>query len=230
MANAPQSAEGVKFSERLGIFIQKNKTVLLTVIVASFVAIIGTGVALSVVQASGKKAASMVEALAEQYEELRAEADAGKNEEKIASLLENLKKAGAMKGYTAARALSIAASVYADKKDWSEAEKNWLSAAAAAPESNLAPVSIYNAAAAAEERGDNKTALELYARCADQYKETFPLAPRALFAIGRINEEMKDFTAADAAYKKIVDQWPNDGWTKLAQSRILKIAAAEGTK
>lgn len=230
MANAPQTTEGSKFSERLGMFIQKNRTVLLTIIIVVFVGIAGIGTVYAVVQSSEKKAAAAVEALSDRYEELRVVQDDPKNEEKIASLLVDLKKAGEGKDFTAARALSIAATVYADKKEWAEAEKHWISAAAASPKSYLAPISLYNAAAAAEERGDGKKALELYAQCVDAYKDGFPLAPRALFATGRIHEELKDFAAANSAYKKIIDQWPNDGWTKLAHSRILSIAATEGVK
>ncbi|MFA6507890.1 MAG: tetratricopeptide repeat protein, partial [Treponemataceae bacterium] len=156
--------------------------------------------------------------------------DDAKKNENVTALIADLKKVSIKKGYAAARALSITASVYADKKEWAEAEKNWLEAAQVDPKSYLAPIALYNAAAAAEERGDNKKALELYNRCAGEFKDSFPLAPRALFATGRINEDLKDFTTANAAYKKIIEQWPNDSWTKLAHSRIISIAAKKGAK
>ena len=37
----------------------------------------------------------------------------------------------------------------------------------------------------------------------------------------------KDFEAAKKAYKTIVDTWPSDGWSKLANSRMIAISAAE---
>ena len=230
MANAAQSTEGVKFSERLGLFIQKNKTALLAIVITMVTVIVGTGVVYSVVQASGKKAAAKVESLADSYEEIRVVQDDAKKTETIKVLLADLGKAGEGRGFTAARALSVAATIHADKMEWSEAEKLWLAAAGAAPTSYLAPVAVYNAATAAEERGDGKRALELYNQCVDKYADMFPLASRALFAAGRIHEEFKDFAAAEAAYKKIIERWPNDGWTKLAHSRILSIAAAESAK
>jgi tetratricopeptide (TPR) repeat protein len=225
MANAPHETAGVKFTERLGTFIQKNRTVLLTIVVVVFVGIAGTGTVYAILQSSGKKAAAKVEALADSYEEIRVLQGDAKKTERTDALLADLKKAGEGRGFTAARALSVAAAIQADKKDWTEAEKLWVSAAEAAPTSYLAPASLYNAAAAAEERGDGKRALELYCKCVDAYSETFPLAPRALFAVGRIQEGTKDYAAATAAYNKIIERWPNDGWTKLARSRILTIAA-----
>jgi TolA-binding protein len=85
-------------------------------------------------------------------------------------------------------------------------------------------VALYNAATAAEERGDSLKALELYTRCAKEYEKTFPLMPRVYFAIGRIQESQKNNTEALAAYEKLVEKWPNDNWTKLARSRILMLS------
>jgi tetratricopeptide (TPR) repeat protein len=230
MANTPQPTTSVKFSARLSSFIQRSRIVLITILIVVLVGIAGTGAVYAFIQSSQKKASANVEALADRYDALRAAKDDAKSDEKIAALISDLKAAGQGSGFNAARASSILAMISADKKDWADAEKHWLAAAAAASQSYLAPVSIYNAAAAAEEQGDNKKALELYVRCVDQYKDSFPLAPRALFAAGRINEALKDYAAANSAYKKIVEQWPNDGWTKLAHSRILSIAAIEGSK
>jgi len=228
MDNANEVVPGAKFSERLVVFIQKNRIAIVSGSVAVFLAIAVVGGVYAFMEGAEKKAASVVEALSGRYEELRALGDEPARAEKGAALLADLLKAGKGKGFSGARALFIAGSYHADGKDWADAEKYWLEAAASAPKAYLAPIAIYNAASAAEERGDGKKALELYARCAAEYEESFPLVSRALFAVGRINEDMKDYGAANAAYRKIVDRSGGDGWTKLAHSRILSIAAKEG--
>jgi len=138
-------------------------------------------------------------------------------------LLEELKSASNGKGIPPARALSIAATIHADLKEWTEAEKAWTASVEAAPTSYLAPVSLYNAATIAEDRGDLKSALALYTRCIEEYSNDYPLTARAYFSIGRISEQENDIQGATVAYKKIVESWPNEGWTKLANSRILSI-------
>ena len=231
MSNAPQEPKkSVKLADRLIAFIQKRRIVLMTSVIVIFAGIAITGGIYFFIETSEKSAASSIEAFAARYDELRATTDDSKKEEKITALIADLKKVATAKGYSSARAFAIIASIHADKKDWAEAERNWLDSVNAAPKSYLAPISLYNAAAADEEKGDSKKAVELYTKCANDYKDSFPLAPRALFAVGRINEDQKDYTAANATYKKIIEQWPNDNWTKLAHGRILSIAAREGAK
>lgn len=231
MSTTPQDAKkNPQFADHLVEFIQKRRVALIAVVAVLFLGLAITGGVYYFMDSSAKKAISTVEALASQYDEIRAITDDAIKAEKNGTLLESLKKASQGKGFASARAFSLIAKIHADKKDWAEAEKNWIDASKSDPKSYLAPVSLYNAAAAAEEQGNNKKAVELYAQCAEEYKESFPLAPRALFAVGRINEGLKDFASANTAYKKIIDQWPNDSWTKLAHSRILSIAAVNGAK
>ncbi len=230
MSTANETIQAVTWSDRLVQFIQKNRIILLAVIVAGVAGVALTGAVFAFLESSQKKSIAAAEGLIARYDELRAQTDDDAKTKKIDALIADALEAGKGKGFAASRSLALAGALYADKKEWSEAQKNWLAAADNAPTSYLAPIALYNAASAAEEFGDGKKALELYSRCADQYKDSFPLAARALFAVGRIDEDMKDFAAANAAYKKIIEQWPDDSWTKLAHSRILSIAAKEGAK
>lgn len=228
MANATDKNESLTFSERLVGFIQKNRIGLLVGIVVFFVGIIAFGVTVAILDSAKEKAIATVEDLAEGYDAVRIETDEAKKNAATTDLLEKLKAfAKANGGFAAARAYSVIAGIRADRKEWSEATAAWLSAAEALPNSYLAPVSIYNAATAAEELGDGSRALELYAKCASTYEKTFSQAPRAYLAIGRLNEERKDFEAATAAYKKIVETWPNDSWAKIAHTRLLAVSAKD---
>jgi tetratricopeptide (TPR) repeat protein len=90
----------------------------------------------------------------------------------------------------------------------------------------LAPVSLFNAAVAAEEQGNIDQAIELYGESA-AHVSGFPAAARAQFAVGRLHESQGDPQAALEAYKAIAEKWSNEtAWINLAQSRIILLSNA----
>jgi len=226
MGNASEKQEAIGFSAKVVNFIQRNRVLLLGILGGIVVAVIALIVAITVIDATKVQAIEQVESFSERYDKIRFETDEEKKDKEISLLVDELKSfAASHSAYAGARALNILAGIYADKKDWSEAEKAWAQVADKLPKSYLAPVALYNAATAAEERGDFVKAIELYTKAVDTYGDEFPLAPRAYFAIGRLQETQKNSAGALSAYQKIVEKWPTDNWTKLAQSRILFITA-----
>jgi len=226
MGNASEKQEAIGFSAKVVNFIQRNRVLLLGILGGIVVAVIALIVAITVIDATKVQAIEQVESFSERYDKIRFETDEEKKDKEISLLVDELKSfAASHSAYAGARALNILAGIYADKKDWSEAEKTWAQVADKLPKSYLAPVALYNAATAAEERGDFVKAIELYTKAVDTYGDEFPLAPRAYFAIGRLQETQKNSAGALSAYQKIVEKWPTDNWTKLAQSRILFITA-----
>jgi tetratricopeptide (TPR) repeat protein len=84
-------------------------------------------------------------------------------------------------------------------------------------------VSLFNAAAAAEEQGNLEAAIELYRQTLN-YADIFPAAPRAQFAVGRLWEAQQNKEAAIEAYRGLIDKWPAETvWTGLANSRIIAL-------
>lgn len=228
--NENKAAAKDKLTDRLGDAIQKNRKILLGSLVTAVAVLAIIGAVVAYVDYSTKKAIALVEGLNVDYSELGAIADESARDAKVAELTEKvLAAAGSgMGGYAKARAFALLGTIYADKGNWAESEKAWLSCVDNAKKGYLAPVGLYNAAVAAEERGDGEKAIELYGKCAEGFKDNFPMASRAYFAVGRLSEAKKDFEAAKKAYKTIVDTWPSDGWSKLANSRMIAINAAEG--
>jgi TolA-binding protein len=106
-------------------------------------------------------------------------------------------------------------------KDWAAAEKNWLSIYDHFPKTYLAPIALQNAAVAAEERGANDAAIAHYKLVIDKYSGKTVGIPHALFAVGRLSEESKDYPAAATSYAKLLSTYPDDDWTKLAKDRII---------
>ncbi len=228
MEKTAENKESIRAADRLVNFIQKNRKVLLAGTIALFAGVAIAGVAIAIVENSRVKAIGQMETYSEQYDALRAKASDAGSEQQLTRLIADLTAfADGHTGYAGAKAYSLLAAIQADRKEWEAAKTAWLAAADLLPESYLAPVSLYNAATVAEELGDTTAALTLYTRCVEEYGETFPLAPRAYFAIGRLQESLNEKAAATAAYRKIVDTWPNDGWTKPAQNRILSLAGTE---
>ncbi|MDR3160206.1 MAG: tetratricopeptide repeat protein [Spirochaetaceae bacterium] len=164
-----------------------------------------------------------------------AEAPAGEGEalpspEDVQPLLDELSAFAAKNAsYAGARAYALLGTIYGDLKQWAEAEAAYTAAARRAPKIYLAPVSLYNAAAAAEEQALPPAldrAVSLYAECAG-YPE-FPAAHRAQFAIGRIEETRGNDEAALESYRKLISAWPHETeWAKLAQNRIIALTIRE---
>jgi len=217
----------LKFNEKLNQFIQRNRRGLLVVIIAIVVILIGTVAGISIREKLSVSAFSKVDALNQRYEALKpaisgdAAAQSAKQAE-IDTLLTDLASFSSRNsGFAAARSYAISAGIYDAQKKWPEAEKAWAAAAKAAGKSYLAPVSLYNAAAAAEEQGKTDAAIEYYKQVMN-YQNAVSIAARAQFSIGRLEESRNKKDAALEAYRNLLSKWPGDSlWTSLAQSRII---------
>ena len=126
-------------------------------------------------------------------------------------------------GFASARAHSLAADIYFFMENWSEAERSWLQAARGSRGTYFEPISIYNAAVAAEEQGNIAAAIEHF-NSVILLENNFTSAARAQFNIGRLEESRGDYNAALTAYRSLLGRWPNDTqWANLAQSRIIAL-------
>jgi tetratricopeptide (TPR) repeat protein len=224
-----QKVEKRSFPNLLMDFMNKWRFTIIVAISVIAIVMVGLVVGVTVADNLRLEAIVAVETFAEKLDTAMAGKDAAKRTADVQAVAVPLETfAAKSSGYAKARSYGLLAAIAVDAKDWTKAEEYFVKSADANPKSYLAPAGYYNAATAAEERGDNTRAIELYTKCADGYTKDFPLAPRAYFAIGRLNETNKDIAAATAAYQKIVDTWPNDNWTKLANGRILALAALGG--
>jgi tetratricopeptide (TPR) repeat protein len=215
--------------EVLNNFIQKNRKGLFAGLAAITVILIGFAVFFALRDNLQARALSRAEEFKRRYEALRIytgsgdPAAAGKQEE-IAALESELKAfEEANSGYALVMAYTISAGIAGDRKDWAEAESAWINAAAAAGKSYFKPIALYHAAESAENQGNNDRAIELYNQALES-GDSFPQAPRAQFAVGRIREIQGNKDGALEAYRVLTGKWPNDPlWANLAQSRILAL-------
>jgi tetratricopeptide (TPR) repeat protein len=217
--------EKLSLGERINELARKNRKPIFIVLGSTAVLLIAVVAVFSLMDLFRKKAISSVEEFNRRYEELRFTINEESSAEKVETLLAELNVfAGKTSDYAGGRAWSIIAAVYADKKEWAEAEQAWTRAAGAAAKTYLAPAAYFNAGVAAEEQGKNEEAIELYTRSVSHPGGVFPGAARAQFSIGRLWESLHDRGAALDAYRAVISGWPSDAvWTSLAHSRIIAL-------
>ncbi|MDR1178591.1 MAG: tetratricopeptide repeat protein [Spirochaetaceae bacterium] len=219
--------EKIDFTTRLADFLQHNrKRIAVTGAVIIGVFVIGiSGYAIWEKTTSANVKA--VEELYDRYFEMgfeSSQADGEEADEYIESVREF---AGKKSGYAAVRAWTILGRIYQTRKEWSLAEEAWSRAAETRPVSYITPVSLFNAAAAAEEQGNLARAIELLNRISAEYADTFPGIARSSFSLGRLYEKQRDTEAAVSAYRTVAENWPTSSWANLANSRIIALAIAE---
>lgn len=130
--------------------------------------------------------------------------------------------------YGGQRGLFLRADLSYAKKAWDAALKDYETLAGRFPKSYLAPISLFNAAICAEEKGDTDGAQKLYARVY-AYKDS-TVAPRAVFNAGRIDELKGAWAEAQKKYEQMDSLYSQSVWTKLAKNRIVELKVQGKTK
>jgi tetratricopeptide (TPR) repeat protein len=225
MANVTERVEkDKKINDQLVDFIQKNRKFLLAVFLGIMVLFVGLIVGITIRDALQTRAIGKIEGFRERYEALRNEITETSKEDKVRTLVDELKTFAMANGsYAGALAYSLLGNIYGDQKSWAEAGEAWTNAARKSSKTYLAPVALFNAAVAAEEEGSIEQAIALYTECTG-YAD-FSDAPRAQFAIGRLEESLNNYEAAISSYQGVMNNWQNAwDWVNLAQSRIIALA------
>jgi tetratricopeptide (TPR) repeat protein len=215
--------ETVSLPQAVNNFLQKNRVLLITVFVALF-AIIGAFFVFSVViENRNKTAFEQIETTLNDWETARAASDKAGLAAKEDGYIASLKKiADSNKGsFGGARANMTIAEIYFSRKDWQNAQSYYLAAAKAAPKAYTAGLNYFNAGICADELGKSDEAISLLNKAIAL--DNFAMQPRALFNVGRIEEQRSNVEAANAAYAKLAEKYPDDDWTLLAKSRMIAL-------
>jgi len=222
-----QNTEEVPFRTQLRVavsnFLQKYRTVLTGVVVAAVV-IVGVLAIWTQVDASTKTAfAAKIDQSQADFAAWQSESDATKKaslgkalETELADIQKN-----APVGYGLDKAWFLQGNYFAADKKWSDAAKAFRTVFEKDPAGYLAPIALVNSAVSLEEAGDTAGALAAYADFDKKFASDAVLAPQVFFTEGRLLEGQKKVTEAVASYKKLVDKFPDSGWTKLGRDRIL---------
>ena len=219
-----QNDKNPGLGEKINDFIQRNRRGIILSASAVFILVAGLIIFLSLQDVLGKKAVGEVEELNRRFDEFRFLIGDENYASDIETLLADLNAfAKNRNGIAGSKAWSIIAQIHSGRKDWQQAESAWLNAAKAGDKTYLGPISLFNAAVAAEEQGKLEQAIELLEKSVAHPFE-FPAAPRAQFSIGRLYEQIDNYPAAVEAYRAVLINWQDiPVWQHLARSRITAI-------
>jgi len=216
--------EKTNTGDKINDFVQRNRKgifITLGTVIALLIAVVAY---FSLSDNLNKKAISRLDELGARYADMQFFEDEDYFTEEVTLFLDDISKfASKNRGYPGSKAWSYIALIYSGRKDWQNAQEAWLKSAKIGDKTYLGPIALFNAAAAAEERGNEDEAIELLQKCI-AHKFEFPAAPRAQFSIGRLYEQREDFDSALEAYRAVLINWPQmPVWQHLARSRITAI-------
>ncbi|MBN2443415.1 MAG: tetratricopeptide repeat protein [Spirochaetales bacterium] len=167
--------------------------------------------------------AQLSEEAQDTYTDWISESDENKKTRIEEELLENLAQIIKQypNQYATQRALSIRASLYAEKSEWENAARDYRDLAESFPKSFYSPISYINAAVCYEELNDLDSALAMLKKVVESYKNSYDV-PYALYMMGRLSEKRGKNSEAEEYYTQITkDEYSYSNWSKLAQNRII---------
>ena len=223
MSNIEKRPEEMTFKDKLSQFLHSYKNVLIGIGGVLLVVLIGTAIYTAVHQNRLEDSSRQAEELISTYEDWQN----AEEEEKKAELEQQIREQSASiqdsySGmFAAQRAKLVLGQIEHAKENWEKAAGHFLEIADSTPKSYLAPVALMSAAVCKEEIGSYQEAISHYQRIFDQYGDTAPEAPHALFSIGRLYERQDEKDAALDAYNQLIDNFSASNWTKLARDRII---------
>jgi len=205
--------------------LQKYRGLLIVVVAVLLVVVAGVAIWTQIDAATKNTFAAKIEKSQTDYGTWLVEADdkkadAGKTLE--ADLTEIEKSAPS--GYGLAKAWFLHGNYFSAQKQWTQASDAFHKAFEADKTSYLAPISLVNAAVSKEQAGDTDGALKVYAEFESHFAADSVLAPQVFFTEGRLLESQSKLDDAVAAYKKLLQKFPESGWTKLGRDRILLLS------
>jgi len=204
-------------------FLQKYRTLLLGLVIAAVVVTGGLALWTQVDAATKNGFAAQIEKSQADYVGWVSETDAAKKAELGKALQAELTQIqkDAPTGYGLSKAWFIQGNFYVSDKKWPEAAKAFRTVFEKDRNSYLAGIALLNAGVSQEEAGDVAGALTTYADFEKNYSSDSLLAPQVFFTEGRLLETQQKSKEAVVAYKKLLEKFPESGWTKLGRDRIL---------
>jgi len=155
----------------------------------------------------------------------------GNDEEKVSpeilekedvAILEFEKVATKASGYASYLAFYNIADIYFSRKDYSKAKDYYLKAYASLPNAYVAGVLLFNIGVCIEEmNGELTEALEYYLKSSKV--EDFPIKPRAMFNVGRLQEKLEKFDDAIATYTDLFEKYPDNEFALIGKSRLIEL-------
>lgn len=142
-------------------------------------------------------------------------------EDKVIPQLDELAKNAS--GYASYLAFYNIADIYFSRKEYAKAKDYYLKASEAVPNSYVLGVLYFNTAVCMEELAESDDAVLEYYKKASEV-EDFPLKPRAMFNMARIQEKMGKLEEAKETYTNIMDKYPDNDFALMGKTRIIYLS------
>lgn len=126
------------------------------------------------------------------------------------------------KGYASYLALYNIADIYFARKEYAKAKEFYIKASEVVPNSYVLGVLLFNTAVCMEELAEKDSDVLTYYEKASKV-EDFPLKPRAMFNMARMQEKMEKIEDAIASYKNILEKYPDNDFAFMAKSKIIDL-------
>ncbi|MXI86207.1 tetratricopeptide repeat protein [Sphaerochaeta halotolerans] len=226
MSKNSKDTAGLTLAERiegsLNGFFGRNKKTLIVVAIIVIVGLATLGIVLSVSQNNLQEQFNEIDQLEASYVELQAmgsdnEAYQETYDELVASLTD---LAGKSSKYPSQKAEYLLGMIAFQDEAYQKAIDSFLSVYSNADGSYLGSLALANAAAAAEELGNDSLALEYYTKIIDEFGFTAAESPKALFGQARLQEKSGNTELAKATFQQLADQFPTSEFAKLAINRV----------
>lgn len=213
--------EKMTASAKLNAVMEKNRKVLLGLLIAVIVALVAVIVVEIVKSKTVEKNLAAIDQIS--YELTNASADL--SEEELAkredTALEAVQAYTGKSGIAGVRANLLAADLSYDKKNYDAAISYWEAAAAKGKKSYTAALAYYNIASCDEELGKTEEAAEMYKKASED--KDFVLNFHAKFSYARVLETLGKYDEAVEVYKTMNEERPADQWSNLAKTRIISL-------
>ena len=193
-------------------FFEKNKLILIVICAVIIVGILAAIIAVNAVNSAKDKTQIKIAKLEQQYAEVLA-SDA----QDWTALTADLQAMVKGSSYASVKSQYLLGLVYYQQQNYTEASDAFMKAYDLNKSIYLAPLSLANAAACAEEGGDSAKALELYNQIYNDYPES-GTAAKALFNVARMYYQQGNTQLAQATFAQVADYYPNSEYGKLAQN------------
>jgi len=143
-------------------------------------------------------------------------------------VIPELEKLGeSSEGYASYLAFYNMADMYFTRKDYHKARDYYNKALTALPSSYVSGVLLFNIAVCIEEIGENDSeALEYYEKSSKV--EDFPLKPRAVFNVARLQEKLGKDEDAIATYNSLMERYPDNDFSMIGKSRVIALEIKMG--
>ncbi|MDY0304744.1 MAG: tetratricopeptide repeat protein [Sphaerochaeta sp.] len=212
-----------KVEGALNRFLSKYLKAGAVVLIVIVLVLIGLGIGTSVSKKGTQAQFDQIDKLQTSYEELSVlDIDDDAYQASYDSLVADLNALAAKsKRYPGQKATYILGLLAFEREEYQAALDSFKRVYDSAKQTYLGSLSLANAAASAENMGNDTLALEYWTKIIDEYGFTAAESPKALFGQARLQQKSGNIDLAKATFQQLVDQFPTSEFAKLATNSLV---------